>query len=89
MTKSKSLTHVKGTGAELMKLPTQLIAFIALLGLHWPLNPRGTFCSFPQFLRVSLSATETEAAQHHCIYHSSDLYLDYKTCVRESIPEPF
>lgn len=66
--------HVKGTGEELMKLPTQY------LPLHCYncclLNPIGMFYSFPQFLHISLSATEAEAAQQHRIHHNSDLYLD-------------
>lgn len=41
-----------------MKLSTQLKAFIALLQLHCLLNPRGTFCPFPQSFHILLSSNE-------------------------------
>lgn len=58
MIKSRSLMHRKGTSEELMKLPTQVTAFIVVLQLHCLLNPRGMFRSFPQFFHTSLSPTE-------------------------------
>ena len=87
--KSKSLTHVKWTGKELTKLPKQLIAFILLLQLYCMLNLRGTFCSFPQILCVSVSSTEAKATQHHYIYRNLALYLEYKTSITQGILDPY
>lgn len=81
MTKPKCLMAADSTGEELTKLPTQLIAVIAL--------PAGSEAHFVLSLHISRSCTEAGAAQHHHVYHNPDLYLEYETCVSQSIPEPF